>query len=347
LHLFFKSPSLTDLNNAHSSAFAVASETAKNHHSRASRNHPPSPSRFVLELISATPSTPIKISLSDSNMTTTQPGPSPAFQGPAKVMKIKTIPLYGILVTQKSLFLGLRSLRQQCYAGHLAHKIAGARLPAELCEEIGAQLSTLFLQGAERIWKRTKDDPDARVEKFMGLEFEFDTRSALTGSEQAFLDKFYKLTEVDVAEGQVKLVGATVNIDAPGTEAKGQTYIHLSAGLKNTSVSMLVPGLAAHSSGPSVALANRAVTVSNEPASGNELSMESVRIRCNNAGEVNRLVQLDDVGACIRGWNQEIMKTFVEQLSLDVVTARRGGTWWRNGASTEVVAAVDLEMSGQ
>jgi hypothetical protein len=143
------------------------------------------------------------------------------------------------------------------------------------------------------------------------------------------------------------LVGATVSIDVPGTEAKGQTYIHLSAGLKNTSVSMLVPGLAAHSSGPSVALANRAVTVSNEPASGNELSMESVRIRCNNAGEVNRLVQLDDVGACIRGWNQEIMKTFVEQLSLDVVTARRGGTWWRNGASTEVVAAVDLEMSGQ
>ena len=118
------------------------------------------------------------------------------------------------------------------------------------------------------------------------------------------------------------MAGATVSIDAPGTEAKGQTYIHLSAGLKNTSVSMLVPGLAAHSSGPSVALANRAVTVSNEPASGNELSMESVRIRCNNAGKVNRLVQLDDVGACIRGWNQEIMKTFVEQLSLDVVTAR-------------------------
>lgn len=50
--------------------------------------------------------------------------------------------------------------------------------------------------------------------------------------------------------------------------------------------------------------------------------MESVRIRCNDAGDVNRLVQLDDVGACIRGWNQEMIENFVEQLGLDVVTAR-------------------------
>jgi hypothetical protein len=130
-----------------------------------------------------------------------------------------TVPLYGILVTQKSFFLGLRSLRQQYYARHLAHKIAGARLPAELCDEIGTQLSTLLLQGAERMWERKKDDPDVRVAKCIDPF----TRSTLTGSEQAFLAMFYELTGVDAAEGQAKLVGKTVSIDVPGTEAKGPT----------------------------------------------------------------------------------------------------------------------------
>jgi hypothetical protein len=260
-------------------------------------------------------------------MTSTQPAPAPAFQGPEKVTKIMTVPLYGILVTQKSFSIGLRSLSQQYYAHHLAHKVTGARLPPELCDEIGAQLSALLVHSAERMWERIKDDPDARSAKFLDPF----TRSAPTGSEQAFLAMFYELTGVDAAEGQAKLVGQTVSIDVPGTEAKGQTYIHLSASLKNhPSVSMLVPGLSTFSGGPSIALANRAMTVLSEPASGKELSVESVRIRCNDAGEVSRLVQLDDVGACIRGWNQEMIENFVEQLGLDVVTARgeeepRGG----------------------
>ena len=249
---------------------------------------------------------------------TTQPAPPLVVQGPEKVVKIITVPLYGILATQKSFLLGLRSLSQQCYAQHLAHKIAGARLPAELCDEIGTQLSTLLAQGAERMWKRMKDDPDARSAKFL----EHDTSgSAPTDSEKAFFDKFRRLTEIDVAEGQLKLVGEAVDIGVPGVEDQVQRYIHLATSLKNPIVSMLVPQEAVHSGGPSIALANRAITISYEPAGGSLPTFEFVRIRCKDAGDVGRLVQLNDVEASIRGWNQEIVEKFVEQFGLEVVTA--------------------------
>jgi len=242
-----------------------------------------------------------------------------ASQIPSKITRIQTIPLYGILVTQKSFLLGLRWLSFQHYAASLAHRLVGSRLPPELCDEIGAELSKLHFQDAKQQWTRMKDDPDARMKEFLEANGPIQGPNS-TESEKAFEAMWVKLKSCVVAEGQMRIHLKQACIDLLGAEGKDRRYVHLSASLVRPSVSVLVPGAAPYSGGPSMSLANNAVTVVNAPADAHTESFDYVRIRCNRPGSAKRLVQLDDVEASIRGWNQEFVENFVEQLKLDVVT---------------------------
>jgi hypothetical protein len=231
-------------------------------------------------------------------------------------MGLLTSPLYGILVTQKSWQLALRSLSQQQYAHHLAHKIVEARLPPELCDEIGAHLSTLLYQGAKDLWKAMKDDPYARTDKFN----DFGRVPPTTESGQAFMAEFRALTQLDVPEGRIKVVAEETKIGLSGAEGDDQRYVHLSASLKSPGVSLLLaPGVEAYGGGPAMVLADGEMTVAIEPAGVGQRACEEVRVRWDGAGGVHRLVQLDDVGASIRGCNQEFVEGIVAQMDLRVV----------------------------
>lgn len=231
-------------------------------------------------------------------------------------MLVQTHPLYGILVTQKSYMLTLRLMSQQQYAHYLTHKIVEARLPTELCDEIGAHLSTLLYQDAERMWKRMKDDKSSRMDHFQV----FNASNPPTESEQAFIAKFRKMLQLEVAGGRVKITAEEANIQLLDEEDKDRKYTHLSASLASPSVSMLVPGAAPYSSGPSMLVANDEMTVSIQPVSVTQRSScEQVRIHQDSAGGMARIMQLNDVGASIRGWNQEFVEGFVKQLDLRVV----------------------------
>lgn len=234
-------------------------------------------------------------------------------------MTIAMFPMYGILVTQKSWLLGLRSLALQHYAASLAHKVVESRLPPELCDEIGAELSKLHFRDAKQVWKRMKDDPDARTMKFRDA-FDITIFTNHTESEDATTKKFGSLLSCDVAEGQITLRTVDAKIDLLDAEGKDQRYTHVSASLNTPSVSMLVPGAEPYSGGPAMSLANKAMTVVNAPARPDALSLDFVSIRLKRPDSAKRLVQLDDVEACIRGWNQQFVENFVEQLMLDVVT---------------------------
>jgi len=226
--------------------------------------------------------------------------------------------MYGILVTQKSYLLGLRGLALQHHAHYLAHRIVGTRLPPELCDEIGAELGALYLQGAERMWKRMKHDPMARTKKF---DFWMAGTDNPTESEKSGVATYMKLAKRDVPEGTIVVLRMMTQIDLPGTQHKVQRYVHLSASLTIPSVSMLVPGLAACSGGPAVKFANK-MLVANQAGGAAQQSAEGLRIDLNDAGSVARVVQLDDVEASIRGWNQKLVEGFVEQLALEVVAVR-------------------------
>jgi hypothetical protein len=252
---------------------------------------------------------------------TTQSTPSSDDEDSEMRMRIQTSTLYGILVTRKSWMLALRSLSQEQYAHHLAHKIVESRLPPELCDEIGAHLSTLLYQDAERIWRKMKDDKAARGNHF----FAFDASNPPTKSEQASIEKYRKMTLLEVAGGRVKIAAEEVSINLLDEEGTHREYMHLSASLKSPSVSMLVPGGAAYSDGPPVVISNDEMTVSIEPTSDTQRSScEDVHILWDSAGGVARIMQLNDVGASIRGWNQKFIEGFVTQMDLRVVNMGGG-----------------------
>jgi hypothetical protein len=238
---------------------------------------------------------------------------------------VNTVPLYGILVTEKSFLLGKRALALQNHASYLAHRVAGDRLPAELCDQIGSELAVLQTEGADRLWGSMKDDhPGARA-----MKFRYGSGTAnLTASEKAARTIYTKLSKRDVADGTVVIQAVDAHLGVPGGAARGnnQRYIHLSASLIKPSVSMLAPGRVP--STPSISLAKGiAMRTSYQAASATRTSTEGVTVRPESSGAAARLVQLNDVEASIQGWNLDLIESFVGQLELEAIIVQgEGGT---------------------
>jgi hypothetical protein len=276
-------------------------------------------------------------------MTTTQPTPSSPPEQSVSGFAVNTIPLYGILVTEKSFLLGKRALALQSHASYLAHRVAGERLPPELCDEIGAHLRTLLHQGAKRLWKGMKDDPRARADRF-----QYNGRAAnarLTAAETAGRAAYLELARREVAGGggggggTVKIQAAEALLDVPGGGARhGSTsnsnsmrYIHLSASLGQPGLSVLAPGAVSCAGGPEMSFAQGAMVANHQPASARGPSAEVLCVRWDGrSGGAARLLQLDDVEASMRGWDQALVEEFVGRLGLVPVVVRgeegtRGG----------------------
>jgi hypothetical protein len=271
---------------------------------------------------------------------TTQPATSPPEQS-ASGFAVNTIPLYGILVTEKSFLLGKRALALHSHASYLAHRVAGERLPPELCDQIASELAVLQTQAAEGLWESLKDDPPARAERF-----QYNPRTArLTVAEKVGRAAYFKLARREVAGasgaggggGTVKIQAAEALLDVPGGGARRGTnnsvrYIHLSASLGQPGMSMLAPGAVSCAGGPEMTFAHGAMVTNHQPANAQGPSAEVVCVRWDGrSGAAARLLQLDDVEASIRGWNQALIEEFVRQLKLVPVVVRgeegvRGGT---------------------
>jgi len=249
---------------------------------------------------------------------TTQPTTSPAEQI-SSGFAVNAVPLYGILVTEKSFLLGKREVALQYHASYLAHRVAGHRLPAELCDQIGSELAALHSEGAERLWNTMEGDPGARSEKF---KYNGPTAN-LTASEKAARVTYLKLSKRDVADGTVRVQALEAHLDLPGGAERGnnQRYIHLSASLIKPSVNMLAPGVVASIAGaPLASLMEGAVRVSrHQSASTTRTSSESAFIHPKDSGGITRLLQLDDVEASIHGWNLDLIESFVGLLKLEAV----------------------------
>ena len=227
-------------------------------------------------------------------------------------------PLYGILVTEKSFLLGMRSFALEHQGHYLAHRIIGDRLPAELCDEIGAELVKLLKRDAARLFKKTADDPTARVLKFM-----FGPGTAnCTGSELVGRSKYELLSRCETADGEVWTDASLTVVDRVGAaEGEEQRYVHVSAALIRPSIAMLVPNVAKHSGGPSLSLAGGSIFVDNHPDSDTGPSWEKIGIawRSRQTGVAKRLVQFDHVEASIRAWNQALVERLVDGMGLRAV----------------------------
>jgi hypothetical protein len=238
-------------------------------------------------------------------------------------MKMETHPLYGILVTQKSYMLSRRALALQHHARYLAFKVARALLPVELCDQIGIEIYTLQVEDALRLWKKMKGEPEARLRKFQYGDGTGTGLGTLLNSELVGQALFACLSVRGVADGTIHIKASEACIDLlSAVPGKFQRYIHLSASLTRPSVSMLIPGVAACSGGGAVSLANNKLIVANQPDSATQQSSETVYLGWDSTTTVARLVQMDDVEASIRSWNQEFIEKFVKQLELDAVIVR-------------------------
>lgn len=153
-------------------------------------------------------------------MATTLPTSTPTVRTPNRFVRIDTFPLNGVLVTQESFLLGLRNLAFQHHARFLAHRTIGNRLPPGLCDEIGVGLGALHLEAAEKLWKRMRDDSDARTRKFRyGVN---GSPVGLSRSEIKAPQEYSKLVRCEDVSGeggeQLVLVAMETDIDLLGAE---------------------------------------------------------------------------------------------------------------------------------
>jgi hypothetical protein len=257
---------------------------------------------------------------SDPTQSTTSSDP----QAQEVCLVATSIPLYGILVTEKSFLLGRRSQVLQHQGLRLAHRIIGDRLPTELCDEIGGELAKLLVKDTAQLWKAMEDRRLSRWIKFQRGA----TAAFVGGSEMLGLRDYNRMSRCETPEGVVRVRDQNVLVDSVGdVEEKGaeERYVHLSAALVRPSISMLVPNVAKLSGGPVLTLANGAMKVGNIPDGPTQLSEEYVGVRW-RSGEpqygAKRLVQFDDVEESIRAWNKGLIERLVEGMGLRVVNVR-------------------------
>jgi hypothetical protein len=256
---------------------------------------------------------------------TTRPTMPAGLQGPPSVIQMQHLPLYGILVSERSFFIGMRSQALQHHAHSLSHRVAGPRLPPELCDSISADLLTLLQDDARNLWETT--DPADRASKFM-----YGDPPTLTNSQLAGQRLYGRIAKHETADGIVGIRATGVCVDVLGGAAgEKQRYVHLSASLARPNICGMVPGetAAGGGGGPGLSFGDGRMVATNQRDSDTQLSREQVSIHFQNGeiGGAKRLLQFDDLNTSIRGWNQGLIEAFVLELGLKVIDRRgvRGG----------------------
>lgn len=223
---------------------------------------------------------------------------------PSKPVRLATLPLYGILATERSSLLGQRRLAKSHYAHTLVRRVLGRRLPGELVNQIAEDLTALEYASMLKLWKAL-----AGEERHRELHFRFPAIGG-TEAEQSVAEELRTMSHGVLCCKVV--VGRADGVDV--------RYEHISASENRPALSQIVPGSASNP-GPKMQYAGGHMVVQCSPGSAFESSRERVQIWPNSAGnQVGRLVQIDSIEDAIRQWDQEAAERYVKFLGLKLTS---------------------------
>jgi len=221
----------------------------------------------------------------------------------SKPLRLATMPLYGILVTEKSSLLGRRRLAKTHYAKFLAHHVIESRLPVELVEQIIEDMIELDNTEMLQLWKALTSRKSPRE-----TVFKLPTVGG-TEAEKAALEELKVLNHSTLC-GRV-VVGES--------DGRSMNYVHISASTDRPSLTQLYPG-ATPSTGPALHFEDGHLQVHCHPGTATAISREHVQIRQSaKKRQVARLVEVDGIEDAIRNWDQEAVERYVKVLGLKVV----------------------------
>lgn len=221
-----------------------------------------------------------------------------------KHLRLATMPLYGILVTQKSILLGRRRLAKAHYAKFLAHRVVESRLPPELVDQIVEDLVELDNVEMAELWRTLTTSKCYRATLF--------DLPVVGGT----------VAEKAAAEKLALLMGGVLcgRVIVKTSDGKNTLYVHMSAGKDRPSLAQLYPG-AMPSTGPALHFEEGHLKVHCHPGTATTVSRERVQIRpSSKKRQVARLVQVDGIEDAIKNWDHEAVEHCVEVLGLKVVS---------------------------
>lgn len=223
---------------------------------------------------------------------------------PNQPLRVATLPLYGILVTERSWLLGQRRLVKSYYAHTLVRRVLGRRLPGELINQIADDLTELEYADLKKLWTALKDKLHHRETLFQlpamgGTEVEQSAARELRSLSHGMLSGKVEIAKPD---------GANMR------------YMHISASKNKPNLIHIVPG-GAPEPDPPVPYADGHVRVHITRGSPSAISRERVHIEPNTAGsQVGRLVLIDGIEDAIKWWDYEAVEQYVKFLNLHVVS---------------------------
>jgi hypothetical protein len=225
-------------------------------------------------------------------------------------LSLTTMPLYGILVSEKSFLLARRRLAKAHYAKFLAFRVTGSHLPAELVDQIADALIELEKAEILQLWHALKEQKQHRQRVFMV------PANSGTEAEQAAINELGLL--------EAGALCSTVIVDR--SDGEPMRYVHISGSISRPDLAQLYPG-SAPASGPALQFADGNIVVCNHSGTTTSISREHSKIRASlKRMEVGRLVQIDGIEDAIKYWDQEAVENLVESLRLTVVhMAGEGG----------------------
>lgn len=220
-----------------------------------------------------------------------------------KPLRLATMPLYGILVTQKSILLGRRRLAKAHYAKFLAHRVVESRLPPELVDQIVDDLIELDNAEMTQLWRTLTSRKCYRA-----TLFDLPVVGG-TLAEKAAVEELASLSSG-------MLCG---RVTVKTSDGRNTLYVHISASKNRPSLAQLYPG-AAPSTGPALHFEDGHLHVHCHPGTATTLSREHVQIQpSSKKRQVARLVQVDGIEEAIKNWDQEAVERFVKVVGLKVV----------------------------
>lgn len=219
-------------------------------------------------------------------------------------LRLATTPLYGILVTQKSMLLGRRRLARAHYAKSLVHRVVESRLPPELVDQIADALIELDNAEMSRL-RTTLTSRKCYRAMLFDLPAVNDTKA-----EKAAVEELTLLSG-DVLAGKVFV---------KTSDGRSVLYVHISASKNRPSLSQLYPG-AVPSTGPALRFEDGHLQVHCHTGTATMLSREHATIRpSSKKRQVSRLVQVDGIEDAIKNWDQEAVERYVKVLGLKVMS---------------------------
>jgi hypothetical protein len=221
-----------------------------------------------------------------------------------KPLRLGTLLLYGILVTEKSDLLGRRGLARKRYAEFLAYRVFGSRLPAELVDDIVKALVDLDYAEMSRLWETWPGRRCQRAAKF---------QLPAVGGTEAEKAAVKELQSLGV-------LAISVPVSVGKSDGASTRYVHISASADRPSLAQLCPG-ATPPNRPALRYADGHLQVHCFPGTATTVSREHVQVcPSSKKRQVARLVQVDGIENSIRSWDQEAVERVVALLELRVVS---------------------------